>query len=275
MSCTEKRQERNHGVSAVFISLIVAALALFYTRTPLCESLDVPNFEQEHSEWCWAAVSAAVIGLYTDNPPSQCDIAAWVMTAEGRTDDAGECCDMGDGYFSDHRCNDPNELYDSPGSVSDVLTAYDIPHVVLEGPLSFDEIVDAIDDKRPFVIHWAMTPGLGHFVLGFGYDETAEERVQFINPSPDESRRESTYRWMVSGTNTACVTHYWAHTLLLSESARAEITEDAGIPPSTDRCDETELNDVEIGATSNGRCDIIGVAAHHHSLLRFVRSLVF
>ena len=100
----------------VFIALIrvLVLVSVFYPPTLHGEALDIWIYEQEYSEWCWAAVTASVIELYTGSAPPQCEIAAYGLY-EGFVDETGKCCDMNGGYFSDALCNAANELFDHPG----------------------------------------------------------------------------------------------------------------------------------------------------------------
>jgi len=182
------------GATALCLSLLLPVVAG-------SQVLSVPLVVQEQSEWCWAAVSSAVLGYYK-KPLSQCEIAEYTRT-KATWHDYGQvnCCTSPSGT-----CNYWNYNWGYPGSIQDILQNNGIDNAGNAGALTLAQIKTEVAARRPFVIRWAWTAGGGHFIVGSG---VADSTVYYMNPWPGEGAKISDYAWLVSnsehswqGTNT-------------------------------------------------------------------------
>ena len=104
---------------------------------------------QEHDQWCWAAVSASIHGYFSgDGALSQCDIACLVLNSP--------CC------VSPIPCN-------TPAFLEDALDKIGKRGDVLPRSLSFEEIMNQIDQGMPIGVRIGWFDGGGHFVVIRGY----------------------------------------------------------------------------------------------------------
>jgi len=78
-------------------------------------TLNVPLVTQEHSQWCWAGSSKAVLNYYS-RTPSQCQIVNWAF---------GINYACGSSIFDwNSYANRPNNMYGTSGSVQNILSAW-------------------------------------------------------------------------------------------------------------------------------------------------------
>lgn len=167
--------------------------------------LDLGQVTQEHSQWCWAASSVSVLGLYGKHP-SQCGVVNW---AYGLDDACGN-----NNFDWNANANSPNNLYGSSGSVEDILASSGISNTAYDAASSWNAIVNDIDAGRPFVMRFGWYSGGGHILVGYGYDDQSDTRyVGYMNPWPGEGFTWSTYSWTVS----AQYDHSWTNTLRMRQ----------------------------------------------------------
>lgn len=175
-----------------------------FLGTAICTAdttLNVPNTPQEHSNWCWAASSKAVLDYY-GNVQTQCAIANWAWS---RTD----CC--GNSTFDwNNTCNSTNNMYGSSGSLQNILSHWGVSSTALSTYLSQNTVVSEINGCRPFVIRFGWTSGGGHFLVGRGYDQSGAY-VDYMDPIPGNGYTKSTYAYTVSASD-----HNWTHTLQIT-----------------------------------------------------------
>jgi len=187
--------------------LILGASALIGLPNAFAQSktLNVPLVTQEHSEWCWAGSSKAVLNFYGQSP-SQCQIVNWAF---GLNSACGNSNFNWTGYP-----NQPNYLYGTSGSVQSILANWGIPNSAYSYALSWNTIVNDINANRPFVIAYEWTSGGGHILVGTGYETyDGENYVYMMNPWPGEGNTYGTYDSVVSDYD-----HNWTDTERLSIS---------------------------------------------------------
>lgn len=158
---------------------------------------------QEQDQWCWAAVSSAIIKYYGTNA-AQCAIADYTRT-RATWHDFGSvpcCTDAGQG------CNYWNYIMGSAGSIQDILQNWGLQSTALVRQLYANEVEAAVNDNRPFVIRWGWTSGGGHFVVGHGIDGS---QMNYMDPWYGEGLKVASYDYVVSGGN-----HTWTHTAVVT-----------------------------------------------------------
>jgi hypothetical protein len=180
---------------------IGAALAL---SMPLAmaqwRTLSVPLTTQEHSQWCWAGSSKAVLSYYWANYPSQCQIVNWAYGLNYACDNST--------FDWNSAANQPNSMYGTPGSVQNILANWGVPNTAVNNYLSWSTVVADINANRPFVIRYGWTSGGGHIMVGRGYETyNGVNYVYIMNPWPGEGQTYRTYASAVSDWD-----HNWTHT---------------------------------------------------------------
>jgi ABC-type bacteriocin/lantibiotic exporter with double-glycine peptidase domain len=116
------------------------------------KNLDNLRFQQqEHNEWCWAAVAAMVAHFYdTTSTVTQCGVAA--ITTHN-------CC----AQPLPVGCNVPVDL-------DSALTFVDRFHAPVLGPLTPGQLIRKTDAEKPVCARIGWAGGGGHFVVIKGYD---------------------------------------------------------------------------------------------------------
>jgi hypothetical protein len=183
----------------LFIACLCAALLALPALSSADEVLYAPESIQEHSQWCWAGSSQAVLqhfGTYVE----QCEIANW---AWGRTD----CCGNTDFDWDNTDCNYWNYMYGTSGSLQGILSNWGVGSDARAYALDQAVAVSEIDAGRPFVMRFGWTSGGGHFLAGYGYDQSGTY-LDYMDPWPGNGYTKSLYTWVVSATG-----HAWSHTL--------------------------------------------------------------
>ncbi|RPH37627.1 T9SS C-terminal target domain-containing protein [bacterium] len=173
--------------------------------------LNVPTVIQEQDQWCWAAVSASVIRA-AGTPIEQCTIAEYARTsATWHNFGSVNCCvDPSQG------CNYWNYNWGTAGSILDILSHWGIDNYGYGAALALNTVQSEINAKRPFIIRWGWTGGGGHFLTGYGFDNST---IYYMNPWPGEGAKIADYAWVVSGSN-----HTWTHTNILRTALAAQLT---------------------------------------------------
>lgn len=182
-------------------SLILSAglLAMLPSAFAQWKTLNVPLVTQEHSEWCWAGTTKAVLNFYGQTP-SQCQIVNWAY---------GLNYACGNSVFQwSSPANQPNNMYGTNGSVQNILKNWGVNNTAYNTASSWSSVVADINANRPFVIRYGWTNGGGHIMVGRGY-ETANgiNYVYIMNPWPGEGQTYRTYSSAVAASD-----HKWTHT---------------------------------------------------------------
>jgi hypothetical protein len=168
-------------------------------------TLNVPLVTQEHSQWCWAGSSKAVLNYY-NRTPSQCQIVNW---AYGISYACGNTTFNWNSY-----ANRPNNMYGTSGSVQNILAAWGVPNTAINNYLSWNSVVNEINGNRPFVIRYGWTNGGGHIMVGRGYETyNGTNYIYIMNPWPGEGQTYRTFASAVSAYD-----HNWTHTQRMNVS---------------------------------------------------------
>jgi len=182
-------------------SLILSAglLAMLPSAFAQWRTLNVPLVTQEHSQWCWAGSSKAVLNYYGQSP-SQCQIVNWAF---------GLNYACGNSTFDwNSWANQPNNMYGSNGSVQNILRAWGVSNTAYNYASSWSSVVADINANRPFVMRYGWTGGGGHIMVGRGYETyNGVNYIYIMNPWPGEGQTYRTYSSAVSASD-----HQWTHT---------------------------------------------------------------
>ncbi|MET3132995.1 hypothetical protein AAKU55_003277 [Oxalobacteraceae bacterium GrIS 1.11] len=180
--------------------ILGASLLLAYqTAFAAWRTLNVPLVTQEHSQWCWAGSSKAVLNYY-NKTPSQCQIVNWAF---------GLNYACGNTNFNwNSYANQPNSIYGTNGSVQNILNAWGVPNSAYNSASSWNTVVSDINANRPFVIRYGWSNGGGHIMVGRGYETwNGVNYVYIMNPWPGEGQTYRSYNSAVWASD-----HQWTHT---------------------------------------------------------------
>lgn len=184
-----------------FKKLIVGAGLLLAIPAAMAQwrTLSVPLTTQEHSNWCWAASSKAVLSYY-QKTPSQCQIVNWAFGLN-------YACGNTNFNWSSY-ANQPNNMYGTNGSVQNILNAWGVSNGAYNYASSWSSVQWDINANRPFVIRYGWTNGGGHIMVGRGYETyNGVNYIYIMNPWPGEGQTYRTYSSAVSAYD-----HRWTHT---------------------------------------------------------------
>jgi hypothetical protein len=177
------------------LAFVLAAPSVFAQG----RTLNIPLVVQEHSQWCWAGSSKAVLNYYAKTP-SQCQIVNWAY---------GLNYACGNTSFNwNSGANQPNSMYGTAGSVQNILKHWGVPNNAYAVASSWNTVVNDISANRPFVIRYGWTGGGGHIMVGIGYDvANGSNHITIMNPWPGEGITYQTFASAVSAPD-----HNWTHT---------------------------------------------------------------
>jgi hypothetical protein len=169
---------------------------------------------QQHSQWCWAATSYAIVNHYAEKV-RQCDIANFSRIKInsfpvpfhdfGKTD----CCadtttfNMSE---TDGSCNYWNFNWGFWGSIEEIFAHWGIENHNISGPLSLKEIERQIKNQKAFILLFVWKHGGGHFLLGRGIDMRTQN-IHIINPWPGHGHEIIKYSQAIRSQH-----HNWTHT---------------------------------------------------------------
>lgn len=189
--------------------LLTLLVASAYAVDTTCV-LPVPIKGQQHSNWCWAACSDAILTYYHKDT-TQYDIAFFACTSQVWCEDCSlcyeptaACCDSGNYLHDPEVDGDVAEVLSHFGSIS---STWDGTYLTEEKIIS--EVCD--DHKRPFIMSWYWTKGGAHALVGRGIDKRG--RVHYMDPEPvgRGSYHISSYSYVCSSS-----VHKWSETLSLT-----------------------------------------------------------
>jgi hypothetical protein len=129
------------------------------------KTLDFEIEQQKCSEWCWAAVTAAVCKCYGDpSPTEQCEVANLVLQLP--TDNCDDCDCQADPFAI---CNQPRNLASVLGTVGH--NRGNPPDGIAS--LSFEDVQSNIDNGRPIVVQVTLDDpaASGHAIAIYGYSD--------------------------------------------------------------------------------------------------------
>jgi hypothetical protein len=167
--------------------------------------LDVKETIQEQDQWCWAASSTAILNYYGKDL-KQCQVAEFTREhADWNNYGSIDCC-----QDPTQGCNYWNFNWGAKGSIEDILTNWGISSYGKYKPLELDSIEYEIKAKRPFIIRWEWAGGGGHFIVGYGIEDST---IYYMNPWFGEGLKFADYSWMITDGS-----HTWTHTNVISTS---------------------------------------------------------
>jgi hypothetical protein len=178
--------------SSVYLPLITKSIVV------IPSVLNVPTYQQECDQWCWAGVSQMVLAYYGTHL-AQCNMADYAWS---RTD----CCPASTSC-SNANCNTWNYMYGSTGSLQGILSHWGVHSVSVANYLSYNTVKQQIQSAYPIVIRFGWYGGGGHFLIIRGYND-AGSYVTYNDPWTG-TPYIATYAWVVH----ADYDHDWTHTL--------------------------------------------------------------
>lgn len=160
----------------------------------MSKSLPFVLSPQECSQWCWAAVTAAIGAFYQNNacPRTQCAVASQVLKI-GR-DCCSECDCKADQFDP---CNQPKNL-------GVALDRYG--HDAGDGPagtaLNFSDIQTEIDGERPIAVSVLLhdAAATNHAIVIFGYRD--DGKLNIADPMQPDSQISATLPELQAGTSS-------------------------------------------------------------------------
>jgi len=171
--------------------------------------LPVPVVAQENGQWCWAAITRAILSYY-GHDLKQCTIAEYTRSVAtwhdfGKTDcctDASQGCDYWNYYGK------------TPGSIADILNHFGtLGAKGIEQSVTDAEVDSEINTRaRPLVVRWRLPSGNGHFVVAHGLDSGM---LTYMNPFPHEGKKVAKLSWVREGGG-----HKWTHTVHITSTCR-------------------------------------------------------
>lgn len=211
--------------SLLVLGLVATALDARATVLP------VPLVSQEQDQWCWAAVSSALLGYYGQSV-KQCAIAEWTRTqATWHSFGSVDCC-----VSAASGCNYWNYDFGAPGSISAILSHWGVANSGFGSTLTQSQVQTEIAAGRPFVLRWAWPTGEGHFVVGHGLSGST---MSYMDPWQGEGHKTGSYAWVASGSDSAG-THSWKGTTLMLVAPAAAAKPDQ-LPVTLDRSPPRDL----------------------------------
>ena len=222
------------------LMLMVSALGLL-AASAQAATLPVPAVSQvtpvQYDNWCWAAVSQAVLSYTGNAPADKCVIADWARQQNGWG--ADDCCTNGTGAI----CNQPNGLYGAGGSIEAILSHWGADSRRETGALTLKKLQDAIDDDSPVIVRWGWTAGGGHFVVAHGYTGS---KIDVMDPWNGPTQ-------LMHADLIFTADRKWTHTLVVVPKKVTYVVDDTGsMSNEINSVRNTLLNQVA-GYTSSGR----------------------
>lgn len=150
---------------------------------------------QQCTEWCWAAVTAAVCKCYGDSSGTeQCEVASLVLQLP--SDSCDECdCDQ-----------DPSADCNQPRNLASVLNA--VKHnlgnpVNGHSTLKFDQVQSSINSGHPIVVQVTLDDpaASGHAVAIYGYSD--DGLVSIADPMHPDDHITVDFDAFVNGQETS------------------------------------------------------------------------
>jgi hypothetical protein len=210
---------------------ILLALGLAASLEARATVLPVPLVQQEQDQWCWAAVSSALLGYYGQSV-KQCTIAEWTRTqATWHSFGTVDCC-----VSAASGCNYWNYDFGAPGSISAILSHWGVANSGVGSTLTQSQVQAEIAAGRPFVLRWAWPTGDGHFVVGHGLSGST---MSYMDPWQGEGHKTGSYAWVASGSDSAG-NHSWKGTTLMLVAPAAAAKPDQS-PVTLDRSPPRDL----------------------------------
>lgn len=143
---------------------------------PPAKALQLSRWQQEQTQWCWAACAGAVAAYYSSSSTwTQCALVCAELGQQA-------CCGSGDSGM----CNQAWFLDRALTRVGH----FDAPRVDKE--LTWDQLVSEILTNQPVGVRIGWSTGGGHFVLIAAYDESGMTKMLDVE-DPWEGQRMIAY----------------------------------------------------------------------------------
>jgi len=194
------------------IILTIFLMALLNTNTNVNAQTGVycPSYNQEQSNWCWAASAKMVYWNYKPGSINQCDAVNVSKSNEFNTG----CNNLANSYTSactsPSTFNNPQALYGCSGSLQSILSSYGISSTSYGSSLSASTVAANTSTKKIMIARWGWNNGGGHFVVINRYKNG---NVYFNNPL------SGSVIWSYNTFKTANGQGNWTHTLKMNSSA--------------------------------------------------------
>ena len=192
---------------------LLAALLFSTTDVTAQTGSSVPAYQQEQSNWCWAACGSMLYWAYKPGTISQCNFVATSRNKENS--DLFDCNNLSSSTAnpctSPGTFNSPQSLYTCGGSIENVLDYYGISSTGYGNAFSTTDLTNATHVKKHMVARWGWNSGGGHFVVIYRY---SGGNVSYNNPAYGSS-----YTWTYNTFKTANNQATWTHTLRMDNSA--------------------------------------------------------
>lgn len=173
----------------------------------------VPAYQQEQSNWCWAACGAMIYWAYKPGTISQCSFVA--VSRDNENSNLFDCNNLSSSTAnpctSPGTFNSPQSLYTCGGSIENVLDHYGISSTGYGNAFSQTDLTNATHAKKHMIARWGWNSGGGHFVVIYRY---TGGNVSFNNPAYGSS-----YTWSYNSFKTSNNQATWTHTLRMDNSA--------------------------------------------------------
>jgi hypothetical protein len=179
------------------------------TGTIAYRTLNIKGVPQSQSQWCWAAVSAAVINHYNYYKTSDCKIASEAFKIN--------CCS------NPAVCNNQNSIF----FIQKIIDEYSASSKVLNGTITASNIKKELDNDNPLILRIESKYG-GHFIVIGGYsinrDKYGNEELSLMIQDPmwgyqmqtDMIGKFISYKEMKNGSWDN-YSFKWTHTMLFDE----------------------------------------------------------
>lgn len=190
-----------------------SALLLSSTGSRAQTGSYVPAYQQEQSNWCWAACGQMIYWAYKPGSISQCNFVA--VSRDKENSEWFDCDNLSSSTASPCTSpgtfNSPQSLYTCGGSIENVLDHYGISSTGYGNAFSTTDLTNATHARKHLVARWGWNSGGGHFVVIYRY---SGGNVSFNNPAYGSS-----YTWSYNSFKTSNGSATWTHTLRMDNSA--------------------------------------------------------
>lgn len=175
----------------------------------------VPAYKQSQTQWCWATCTQMVYWAYGSGTISQCDAVTRSRDRENAWWALGGCDNVSNSSSapcsSPGTFNQPQSIYGCYGSISDILSTYNIASSSQGSAYSTSQLTTAMSNKRVIVARWGWNSGGGHVVV--------VNRYKNGNVYYNDPWYGSSYIKSYNSFKTAGGSGNWTHTIRMNNSA--------------------------------------------------------
>lgn len=170
-----------------FVNKAVIMMVFLGIFTSSANAIYVHRYEQEKSQWCWAA-SAQMIGHTLGRTVSQRDIVD---------------------YTKGTVANIPADIWDASKAVDYATLRYS---EVRGAPLTYTDAKSELDDGEPFYISIGWKNGSGHAVVVSGYNTNADT-LAVVDPAHGCGLKSFSYDSMITECRFQSGVGTWRNTI--------------------------------------------------------------